>query len=74
MKVRIKVRPTGLLNGRDWPDVGEVLDVEDHHGADMCAAGIGEPVVEDQVEKAVPSKKPETRKAAAGVAEGSGEA
>lgn len=63
MKVRIVNRPTGLLNGHEWPEVGEVLEVEDHHGADMCAAGIGEPVVEDKVEKAVPAKKAETRKA-----------
>ena len=63
MKVRIVNRPTGLLNGRNWPDAGEVLEVEDNVGADMCAAGIGEPVVEDKTEKAVPSKKAETRKA-----------
>lgn len=64
MKVRIVNRPSGLLNGRDWPGVGEVLEVTDEVGADMCAAGIGEPVVDDQVEKAVPSKKAETRKGA----------
>jgi hypothetical protein len=62
MKVRIIVRPTGLLNGRDWPEVGEVLEVEDHHGADMCASGIGEPVVEDKTEKRPAAKKAETRK------------
>jgi hypothetical protein len=62
MKVRIVNRPTGLLNGRDWPLVGEVLEVEDNVGADMCASGIGEPVVDDKVEKAVPTKKAETRK------------
>lgn len=73
MKVRIIVRPTGLLNGRDWPDVGEVLEVEDHHGADMCAAGIGEPVVEDETEKRPTAKRVEKR-AGAGAAEGSGEA
>jgi hypothetical protein len=54
MKVRIVNRPTGLLNGRDWPDVGEVLEVEDSVGADMCSAGIGTPEVDDKVEKAVP--------------------
>jgi len=64
VKVRIVNRPTGLLNGRDWPEVGEVLEVEDNVGADMCASGIGEPVVEDNVEKAVPAKKAETRKSA----------
>lgn len=51
MKVRIVNRPTGLLNGRDWPDVGEVFEVPDEVGADMCASGIGEPVVEDRAEK-----------------------
>ena len=64
MKVRIVNRPTGLLNGRDWPDVGEVFEVPDEAGADMCASGIGEPVVEDKAEKAVPRKKAETRKSA----------
>lgn len=53
MKVRIVNRPSGLLNGRDWPDVGEVLEVEDAVGADICAAGIGTPEVDYQVEKAV---------------------
>jgi hypothetical protein len=66
MKVRIVNRPTGLRNGRDWPDAGEVLEVDDVSGADMCAAGIGEPVVEDKTEKAVPNKKAETRKSADG--------
>ena len=61
MKVRIVNRPLGLLNGRDWPEVGEVLEVEDHHGADMCAAGIGEPVVEDQTEKRPAAKRAEKR-------------
>lgn len=55
MKVRIVNQPTGLLNGRDWPAVGEVLEVADEHGADMCAAGIGVPVKDDEVETAVPS-------------------
>lgn len=26
-KVRIKVRPSGLINGREWPEVGEVIDL-----------------------------------------------
>jgi hypothetical protein len=61
MKVRIVNRPTGLLNGRDWPEVGEVLEVEDNVGADMCAAGIGEPVVEDTTEKRPAVKRGEKR-------------
>lgn len=69
MKVRIVNRPTGLLNGREWPDVGEVLEVTDEIGADMCAAGLGvdadsEPVETavpvDESEKAVPGSDAET--------------
>jgi len=28
-QVRIKVRPTGLINGREWPEVGEVMELPD---------------------------------------------
>lgn len=63
MKVRIVNRPTGLLNGRDWPEVGEVFEVEDIHGADMCASGIGEPVLADEVEKRPATKRAEKRAA-----------
>ena len=62
MKVRIIVRPTGMVNGVEWPEVGGVLEVSDEAGADMCAAGIGEPVVEDKAEKRPAAKKAETRK------------
>jgi hypothetical protein len=61
MKVRIVSRPSGLLNGRDWPEVGEVLEVDDVPGADMCASGIAEPVVEDRVEKRPTAKRVEKR-------------
>ena len=61
MKVRIVNRPTGLLNGRDWPESGEVFEVDDHIGADMCASGIGEPVVEDSTEKRPAAKRGEKR-------------
>ena len=26
-KVRVKVRPSGLINGREWPKAGEVIDL-----------------------------------------------
>lgn len=61
MKVRIVNRPTGLLNGRDWPEVGEELETTDEAGADMCAAGIAEPVVEDRTEKRPAAKRAEKR-------------
>lgn len=56
MKVRIVNRPSGLLNGRDWPDAGETIEVADVVGADMCAGGIAVPVVDDGVETAVVSE------------------
>lgn len=81
MKVRIVNRPTGLLNGHDWPDVGEKLEVSDEVGADLCSSGIGVPEPSDDVETAVapePEKRgrrsKESTQAQAGVAEGSGEA
>lgn len=35
MEVRIKVRPSGTLNGHYWPEVGEVIDLPDVVAADM---------------------------------------
>lgn len=35
MKVRILVRPTGLINGAEWPEVGETLDLPDVVVSDM---------------------------------------
>lgn len=26
MAVKVKVRPTGLINGQEWPEVGESVD------------------------------------------------
>ena len=61
MKVRIVNQPSGLLNGLPWPAPGEVLEVSDAAGADMCASGIGEPVVEDRAEKRPAAKRAESR-------------
>ena len=54
MKVRILVRPTGLLNGAEWPKVGETVDLPDAVAEGMVKAG--------HVEKAAAKKaaaKPE---------------
>lgn len=51
-KVKIKVRPSGLINGREWPEVGEVMDLHDVVAADMAAAGYLEVVkAAEKVEK-----------------------
>lgn len=38
-KVCIIVRPTGCINGRDWPEVGETIDLPDAVAEAMSAAG-----------------------------------
>ncbi len=49
-KVKIKIRPTGLINGREWPQVGESMDLPDAVAKDMVAAG--------HVEAAMVEKRP----------------
>lgn len=62
MKVRILVQPTGCINGRDWPAVGEEIDLPDSVAVDMAAAGAVEPVVvKEKVEKRPARKAVETR-------------
>ncbi|MBZ2197270.1 hypothetical protein [Occultella gossypii] len=46
MKVRIKVRPTGSVNGHPWPAVGEVIDLADVSALGMIEAGQVEVVTE----------------------------
>jgi hypothetical protein len=64
VKVRIKVQPSGLLNDRAWPEVGEEIDVPDVVGADLCSSGVAVPVAEkasEKSEKAVAKKSAEKR-------------
>ncbi len=60
MKVRMKVGISGTIDGRDWPRVGGEIEVSDFEGADMCARGLAEPVVEEP--RKATAKKAETRK------------
>lgn len=65
MRVRMKVEMSGTRNGAPWPPRGETVEVGDVEGADMCAAGLAEPVAEDKVEQAV-APKAETRRKSRG--------
>jgi hypothetical protein len=38
-KVEIVTQPTGLINGRDWPEPGETLELPDDVAESMAAAG-----------------------------------
>jgi len=64
VKVRMKVEVSGTRNGKPWPRRGEVVDLPDAEGADLCAAGLADPVTDTRVEKAV-APAAETRKRAA---------
>lgn len=61
MKVRMSITISGTRDGADWPAAGEILEVSDSEGADLCAAGMATPVVQDRAERR-PAKKPESRK------------
>lgn len=55
MKVRVVTRPLGLLNGAEWPEVGETLDLPDVVAEVMVSAGAVEKVA---AKKAVEEKRP----------------
>lgn len=58
-KVRVVVRPTGCINGADWPEVGQTVEVPDVVAESMAAAGHVEVVVE---KRPAPRKGVENRK------------
>lgn len=53
----MKVTVSGTRDGVAWPARGGVLEVDDNEGAALCAAGMADPVKDDRVETAVPSKE-----------------
>lgn len=64
MKVRITKQPSGLLNGKPWPEVDQVIELHAVAGADLCASGYAEPVATKAAgEKRPAAKRAETRKA-----------
>ena len=54
MKVRIIQQPTGLLNGREWPVAGEVIDLPDVVAVDLLNARMVEPAKAETLETATP--------------------
>mgnify|MGYP006058158817 FL=1 len=57
MKVRMKTQLTGTRNGVRWPAPGGEVTLPDNEGADLCAAGLAEPVAERaQPETATPKR------------------
>lgn len=62
MKVKIKERPTGLLNGLPWPEVGELIDLPSAVAEAMESAGHVERVGKSSSDK-VEKRPAATRKA-----------
>ena len=61
MRVRMKVSVSGTRGGQLWPGIGDEMDVPDGEGADLCSAGLAEPVAERKAEKAVDERPVEKR-------------
>lgn len=53
----MKTKITGSRNGVRWPDAGGVKDLPDNEAADLCAAGLAEPIPSE------PEKRPAAKKA-----------
>jgi hypothetical protein len=58
-KVRIVVRPTGSINGADWPEVGKTIDLPDVVAEAMASAGNVEVVAVEK--RPAPTKGVEKR-------------
>lgn len=55
----MKIKIAGSRNGVRWPAAGTTVDLPDNEAADLCAAGLASPVVEEP-EKAT-AKRAEKR-------------
>lgn len=51
MKIRMIAEISGLRDGALWPARGAEVEVPDAEGAEMCAAGMAEPVADAEVRK-----------------------
>jgi hypothetical protein len=56
----MKIQIAGSRNGVRWPHAGGEVVLPDGEGADLCAQGLADPVVEERAEKR-PAKKAEKR-------------
>ncbi len=61
MKIRMKIRIAGSRNGVRWPEAGSIVDLPDSEGADLCAAGLAEPVPEVAKPEKATARKAEKR-------------
>jgi len=74
VKIRMKADISGSRNGQPWPRRGGTVEVPDAEGADLCAAGLAEPVAQKtaRVETAAPADDSQQRQEAAAEQQQSG--
>lgn len=60
MKIRLKIKLTGMVDGKRPAGIGEEMDVDDAIGASLCSRGYAEPVATKDEEKAT-APEPEKR-------------
>ncbi|MBP2370228.1 hypothetical protein [Pseudonocardia parietis] len=63
MRVRMKVSVSGTRGGQLWPGIGEEIDLPDGEGADLCAAGLAEPVAVTKPAETAVDKAPAEERA-----------
>lgn len=62
MKIRMKAGISGGRgDGTAWPAPGGILEVDDREGAELCAAGLAEPVAEKEEPAETPEQPLEAR-------------
>lgn len=64
MRIKMKIRIAGSRNGVRWPEAGGEVDLPDNEAADLCAAGLAEPIAvppAEQAEKRPAAKRAEKR-------------
>lgn len=57
-KCRVVVRPAGLINGREWPEVGKTIDLPKVVAEDMAAAGSVELIAAEKKAEKTTEKRP----------------
>lgn len=67
MRVRLKVDISGSRGGPDgpteWPPRGSIVDLPDQEGADLCAAGMADPMTDFVKAETATLPEPEQRTA-----------
>ena len=64
MKVRMIVSISGTRGGVDWPRAGEIIEVSDEEGAQLCAGQLAQPVVDQAAGVETATQPPAEERAA----------